>query len=178
VLSTALAPDEILAAIELPLLPACPQTPTIAAAGVAGFALTGWCAMFGATGLAPALAALRHALAKPGVVRRLEALGSPPVGSAPGAFVPFSWPRASGSARSSAARGSASAEQLRAGHSTRRQARDVVRALARAGEPQALAHAADAAERLAQRAEAEGLFGDEAVPHEAAHQRPSRRRRR
>jgi hypothetical protein len=27
-LSTALAPDEILAAIELPLLPACPQTPT------------------------------------------------------------------------------------------------------------------------------------------------------
>jgi hypothetical protein len=55
--------------------------------------------MFGATGLAPALAALRHALAKPGVVCRLEALGSPPVGSAPGAFAPSSWPRASGSAR-------------------------------------------------------------------------------
>jgi hypothetical protein len=71
----------------------------VAAAGVAGFALTGWCAMFGATGLAPARAALRHALAEPGVVRRLEALGSPPVGSAPGAFAPSSWPRAGSSAR-------------------------------------------------------------------------------
>jgi tripartite-type tricarboxylate transporter receptor subunit TctC len=75
-------------------LPAYPQTPTIAEAGVAGFALTDWCAMFGPAGLPPAIAArthaaLRHALAQPDVVRRLKALSSPPVGSAPHAFATF-----------------------------------------------------------------------------------------
>jgi tripartite-type tricarboxylate transporter receptor subunit TctC len=84
----------MLAAATPQRLPAYPQAPTIAESGVPGFTLTDWCALFGPAGLPPATAerihaALRHALAQPDVVRRLEALSSPPVGSAPAAFAAF-----------------------------------------------------------------------------------------
>lgn len=75
-------------------LAAYPQTPTIAESGVPGFALTDWCALFAPAGLPPQLAerihaALRHALGQPDVIRRLAALSSPPVGSAPADFSAF-----------------------------------------------------------------------------------------
>jgi tripartite-type tricarboxylate transporter receptor subunit TctC len=75
-------------------LAAYPQTPTIAESGVPGFALTDWCALFGPAGLSTGSAerihaALRHALAQPDVIRRIEALSSPPVASAPPEFAAF-----------------------------------------------------------------------------------------
>lgn len=75
-------------------LPSYPDLPAIAEAGLPGFALSDWCAMFAPAGtplatLARVHAAIAFALAQPEVLRRLEDLSSPPVGSAPDAFSAF-----------------------------------------------------------------------------------------
>jgi len=75
-------------------LPGFPELPAIAEAGFPGFALSDWCAMFApagtpATTIARVHAAIAFALAQPEVLRRLEDLSSPPIGSTPEAFVAF-----------------------------------------------------------------------------------------
>jgi len=75
-------------------LAAYPQLPTIAEAGLPGFALSDWCAMFAPAGTPPAMlarvhAAIGFALGQPEVARRLDDLSSPPLGSAPDAFAGF-----------------------------------------------------------------------------------------
>ena len=75
-------------------LPSYPNTPTIAESGVPGFALSDWCAMFAPAGtpaetLRRIHAGIAFALAQPEVVRRLEDLSSPPLGSSPDAFAAF-----------------------------------------------------------------------------------------
>ncbi len=75
-------------------LPSYPEVPTIAESGFPGYALSDWCAMFGPAAMPAELTgrlhgAIRFALAQPEVIRRLEDLSSPPVGSAPDAFAEF-----------------------------------------------------------------------------------------
>ncbi len=75
-------------------LPSYPDTPTIAESGVPGFALSDWCAMFAPAGTPDAAirrihAGIAFALAQPEIVRRLDDLSSPPLGSPPDAFAAF-----------------------------------------------------------------------------------------
>ncbi|WP_203075270.1 Bug family tripartite tricarboxylate transporter substrate binding protein [Falsiroseomonas ponticola] len=75
-------------------LPSYPETPTIAESGVPGFALSDWCAMFAPAGTPEATirrihAGIAFALAQPEVLRRLDDLSSPPLGSPPEAFAAF-----------------------------------------------------------------------------------------
>lgn len=75
-------------------LPSYPDTPTVAESGVPGFALSDWCAMFAPAGTPDAAirrihAGIAFALAQPEIVRRLDDLSSPPLGSPPDAFAAF-----------------------------------------------------------------------------------------
>lgn len=75
-------------------LAAYPTVPTIAESGVPGYALSDWCAMFAPAGTPDAAirrihAGIAFALAQPEIVRRLDDLSSPPLGSPPDAFAAF-----------------------------------------------------------------------------------------
>jgi tripartite-type tricarboxylate transporter receptor subunit TctC len=85
---------QVLAVCTPERLAAYPDAPTIAEAGVPGYALSDWCAMFAPSGTPDATlrrihAGIVFALEQPEVRRRLDDLSSPPLGSSPAAFAAF-----------------------------------------------------------------------------------------
>jgi tripartite-type tricarboxylate transporter receptor subunit TctC len=83
-----------LAVATLERVPSRPDIPTLAESGMPGFDSNEWAAIFGPGGMPADIvtavhAALREALADPGVQRRLAQIGAVPVGSAPADFARF-----------------------------------------------------------------------------------------